>query len=127
MKRLFVILLLGLPLILGACVSKNTFLQKVNEADLLSRDVTNLSAATVELRHDKKMLQDQLSKLNARLVEALQQNSKLQRDLLAAYANQERQEGNLTLHQQQLEDMQQTNDRLLATIEELNQALEKKK
>ncbi|MCF6266806.1 MAG: OmpA family protein [Desulfuromusa sp.] len=127
MKRLFVILLLGLPLILGACVSKNTFLQKVNEADLLSRDVTNLSAATVELRHDKKMLQDQLSKLNARLVEALQQNSKLQRDLLAAYANQERQEGNLTLHQQQLEDMQQTNDRLLATIEELNQALEKEK
>ncbi len=127
MKRLFIILLLGLPLILGACVSKNTFLQKVNEADLLSRDVTSLSAATVELRHDKKMLQDQLSKLNARLVEALQQNSKLQRDLLAAYANQERQEGNLTLHQQQLEDMQQTNDRLLATIEELNQALEKEK
>jgi len=120
MKRLFVILLLGLPLILGACVSKNTFQQKVNEADLLSRDVAKLSATTADLRQDKKGLQDDLSNLNNRLVDALQQNSKLQRDLLAAYANQERQEGNLSLHQQQLEDMQQTNDRLLATVEDLN-------
>ncbi|MDX2493918.1 MAG: OmpA family protein [Desulfuromusa sp.] len=127
MKRLFVILLLGLPLILGACVSKNTFQQKVNEADLLSRDVAKLSATTADLRQDKKELQDDLSNLNNRLVDALQQNSKLQRDLLAAHANQERQEGNLTLHQQQLEDMQQTNDRLLATVEDLNQALEKEK
>lgn len=134
MKRLFVILLLGLPLVLGACVGKNTYQQKVNEADLLTRDVADLSAAAAELRNDKKQLQDDLSKLNARLVEALQQNSKLQRDLLAAYANQERQEGNLSLHQQQIDamheqltDMQQTNDQLLTTIEELNHALEKEK
>lgn len=132
MKSLFIILLLGLPLVLGACVSKNTYQQKVNEAGLLTRDVADLSTTTTELRHDKKQLQNDLSKLNARLVEALQQNSKLQRDLLAAYANQERQEGNLSLHQQQitamheqLSDMQQTNDQLLTTIEELNQALEK--
>jgi chemotaxis protein MotB len=129
-----VILLLGLPLVLSACVSKNTYQQKVNQTDLLTRDVTTLSAANDELRQDKKDLQDNLSKLNTRFVEALQQNSKLQRDLLAAYANQERQEGNLTLHQQQIDamhaqltDMQQTNDQLLATIEELNQALEKEK
>ncbi len=134
MKSLFIILLLALPLVLGACVSKNTYQQKVNEADLLTRDVADLSTTTMELRNDKKQLQDDLSKLNARLVEALQQNSKLQRDLLAAYANQERQEGNLSLHQQQitamheqLTDMQQTNDHLLTTIEELNQALEKEK
>ncbi|MCD6582989.1 MAG: OmpA family protein [Desulfuromusa sp.] len=127
MKRLLILLLLGLPLVLGACVSKNTYQQKVNETDLLSRDVASLSASATELRLDKKGLQDDLSKLNARLVEALQQNSKLQRDLLAAYANQERQEGNLTLHQQQLTDMQQTNDRLLATVEDLNHALEKEK
>ena len=134
MKKLVFILLLGLPLMLGACVSKNTYQQKVNESDLLSRDVATLSKTTTELRHDKTLLQDNLSKLNARLVKALQQNSKLQRDLLAAYANQERQEGNLTLHQQQIDgmnnqlnDMQQTNDQLLATIEELNHALEKEK
>ena len=134
MKSLFIILLLGLPLVLGACVSKNTYQQKVNEAGLLTRDVADLSTTTTELRHDKKQLQNDLSKLNARLVEALQQNSKLQRDLLAAYANQERQEGNLSLHQQQitamheqLSDMQQTNDQLLTTIKELNQALEKEK
>ncbi|MEA3543691.1 MAG: OmpA family protein [Thermodesulfobacteriota bacterium] len=134
MKRLSIILLLGLPLALGACVGKNTYQQKVNEADLLTRDVTKLSATTTELRQDKRGLQSDLSKLNARLVEALQQNSKLQRDLLAAYANQERQEGNLTLHQQQLAamreqlaDTQQTNDRLLVTIEDLNHALEKEK
>ena len=127
MKRLLILLLLGLPLLLGACVSKNTYQQKVNEADFLSRDVASLSASATELRQDKKGLQDDLSDLNTRLVEALQQNSKLQRDLLAAYANQERQEGNLTLHQQQLTDMQQTNDRLLATVEDLNHALEKEK
>lgn len=134
MKRQLILLLVGLPLILGACVSKNTFQQKANEADLLTRDVTDLTASINELRQDKKGLQNNLSKLNARLIEALQQNSKLQRDLLAAYADQERQEGNLTLHQQQiaamreqLADMQQTNDRLLVTIEDLNHALEKEK
>ena len=127
MERILIILLLGLPLALGACVSKNTYQQKVNETELLTHDVANLSSATTELRQDKKELQDDLSALNARLVASLQQNSKLQRDLLAAYANQERQEGNLTLHQQQLTDMQQTNDRLLATVEDLNYALEKEK
>ena len=134
MKRQLILLLVGLPLVLGACVSKNTFQQKANEADLLTRDVTDLTASINELRQDKKGLQNNLSKLNARLIEALQQNSKLQRDLLAAYADQERQEGNLTLHQQQiaamreqLADMQQTNDRLLVTIEDLNHALEKEK
>ncbi len=127
MKRLLILLLFGLPLVLGACVSKNTYQQKVNEADLLTRDVASLSASATELRQDKKGLQNDLSTLNARLVDALQQNSKLQRNLLAAHANQERQEGNLTLHQQQLTDMQQTNDRLLATVEDLNHALEKEK
>jgi len=134
MKKLVVILLLGLPLILGACVSKNTYQQKVNETDLLTLDVAALSATVSELRQDKVSLQDDLSNLNARLVEVLQQNSKLQQDLLAAQAMEVRQEGNLTLHQQriaamseQLRDMQQTNDQLLTTIEELNRALEKEK
>ena len=134
MKSILMILLLGLSLTLSACVSKNVYQQKVNEADLLTQDVADLSATSSELRQDKKSLQDDLSNLNARLVEVLQQNSKLQRDLLAAYATEERQEGNLTLHQQQivalreqLVDMQQTNDQLLATIEELNRALEKEK
>ncbi len=127
MKRVLLVLLISLPLIVGACVSKNTYQQKVNEADLLSSDVANLTAAATQLRHDKKGLQNDLSELNARLVEALQQNSKLQRDLLAAYADKERQEGSLTQQQEQLNDMQQTNDRLLATIEDLNRALEKEK
>ena len=134
MKKLLVILLLGLPLVLGACVSKNTFQQKVNEADLLTHDVAALSATVSKLRQDKVSLQDDLSNLNARLVEVLQQNSKLQQDLLAAQAMEVRQEGNLTLHQkriaamsEQLRDMQQTNDQLLTTIEELNLAVEKEK
>ncbi len=134
MRRLLIILLFILPLVLGACVSKNTYQQKVNEADLLTHDVSDLSATVSKLRQDKKDLQDDLSNLNARLVEVLQQNSKLQRDLLAAQATEERQEGNLTIHQQkiaalgeQLADMQQTNDQLLNTIEELNRALDKEK
>jgi len=134
MRRLLIILLFILPLVLGACVSKNTYQQKVNEADLLTHDVSDLSATVSKLRQDKKDLQDDLSNLNARLIEVLQQNSKLQRDLLAAQATEERQEGNLTIHQQkiatlgeQLADMQQTNDQLLNTIEELNRALDKEK
>ena len=120
--------------LLVGCVGKGTYQQKVNEADLLTADVARLSATTAELRQDKQVLQADLASLNARMVEVLQQNSKLQRDLLVAGAAQERQAGNLSLHQQridalheQLNDMQQTNDHLLATIEELNHALEKEK
>ncbi|MBN1958170.1 MAG: OmpA family protein [Desulfuromonadales bacterium] len=134
MKRSLILVLVVTPLFFAACVSKNTYQQKVNEADLLSRDVNDLSATITQLRQEKKDLQQELSNLNSRLVDVLQQNSKLQRDLLAAYATQERQEGNLTLHQQQIEamrgqlnDMQQTNDQLLTTIEELNRSLEKEK
>jgi chemotaxis protein MotB len=134
MKRKLFIFLAVLPLFLAACVSKNSYQQKVNEADLLSRDVAQLTTDTKQLRQEKTELQNELSALNNRLVEVLQQNSKLQRDLLAAHADQERQEGNLTRHQRQLaakqaqlSDMQQTNDRLLATIEELNQKLAKEK
>jgi chemotaxis protein MotB len=134
MKSPLVVLLLTISLALGGCVSKNTYQQKVNEADLLTNDVTELSATVDKLRLEKKDRQDDLSNLNTRLVEVLQQNSKLQQDLLAAHATEERQEGNLTIHQQQIEalneqltDMQQTNDQLLATIEELNRALEKEK
>lgn len=141
MKRILFVLALAVPLVFSACVSKNTYQQKVNEADLLTRDVAELNSATATLRHEKSELQNELSTLNKRLVDALQQNSKLQKDLLAAYATQERQEGNLSLHQQQIEamraqlaDMQETNDSLLATIEDLmatirdrDQALEKEK
>ncbi len=134
MKRVFYILLIAVPLLLSACVSKNIYQQKVNETELLNRDVTQLTADTEQLRQEKRTLQDDLSKLNARLVEVLQQNSKLQRNLLTANVEQERKEGDLSRHQQriaamqdQLLDMQQTNDQLLTTIEELNQALEKEK
>jgi len=134
MKRFFLPAMVILSLLLSACVSKNTYQQKVNEADLLTRDVGQLTTAAAELRDDKKALQEELSKLNARLVEVLQQNSKLQRNLLAASAEQERKEGDISRHQQrinalqdQLTDMQQTNDNLLATIEELQHQVEKER
>jgi chemotaxis protein MotB len=127
MKRILPVVLLVIGLSLGGCVSKNTYQQKVNEAELLNHDVADLTSSVAKLRKEKSELQNDLSNLNARLVEALQQNSKLQRDLLAAHADQERQKGSLTQRQQQLEDMQQTNDRLLATVEDLNRALEKEK
>ena len=127
MRIKFIIFLAVLPLALGACVSKNNYQQKVNEADLLSRDVTRLTSDTKLLRQEKAELQNELSILNNRLVEVLQQNSKLQRDLLSAHADQERQEGNLSRHQRQLNDMQQTNEQLLATVEELSHKLEKEK
>lgn len=134
MKRFFLPTLICLTLLLSACVSKNTYQQKVNEADILTRDVSQLTTDSDQLRSEKKDLQGELSKLNARLVEVLQQNSKLQRNLLAANAEQERKEGDISRHQQQinnlsdqLTDMQQTNDQLLATIEELNYQVEKER
>ena len=134
MLRKWIIILAALPLILTACVSKNSYQQKINETDLLNRDVAQLTADNEQLRLEKSKLHEDLSTLNKRLVEVLQQNSKLQRDLLSAHADQERQEGNLSRHQrqlaakqEQLTDMQQTNDQLLATVEELNLELEKEK
>ncbi len=114
-------------LLLPACVSKNTYQQKVNEADLLQRDKNGLSESVSRLREEKTAMADQISKLNKNLVDVLNKNSALQKDLLAAQANQERQEGNISLHQQRLTDMQAHNDLLLGTIEELNHALEKEK
>ena len=134
MKIFRIFILISLLFLAAGCVSKNSYQQKVNEAELLSEDVSSLTATVAELRQDKQILQADLATLNSRLVDVLQQNSKLQRDLLVAGATQERQEGNLSLHQQriesleaQLEGMQQTNEHLLATIEELNQALEKER
>lgn len=134
MKAAHAVLIIIIFLLLGGCVGKTTHQQKINEAELLSQDVARLAATESELRQEKQILQADLATLNARLVDVLQQNSKLQRDLLVARADQQRQEGNLSLHQQQIEalhdqldDMQQTNDHLLATIEELNHALDKEK
>ncbi len=134
MKRSSLLIICCLLLSLTACVSKNTYQQKVNEADILQRDVADLTTTRTNLLAEKEQLQADLSKLNARLVEVLKQNSNLQRDLLAANANQERQADNLTIHEEQiaalrkqLQNMQDTNDQLLATVEELNQAIEKEK
>jgi len=134
MKSGLIALLLCTPLLFGACVSKNTYQQKVNESNLLSQDVARQKSTIDDLRKEIADLQEERSKLNARLVEVLQQNSKLQRDLLAAHADQERKEGTLTQRQQQLadlqsqlQDMQQTNDQLLATIDELQQQVEKER
>ncbi len=134
MKRFFFLTLIFTTLLLTACVSKNTFQQKVNEADQLTKDVAQLNTEIGQLQQDKQQQQEELSKLNARLVEVLQQNSKLQRNLLAASAEQERKEGDISRHQQQidalqeqLKDMQQTNENLLATIDELQQQVEKER
>ena len=134
MKKGVLILLFATTWLFGGCVSNTTYQQKVDEADLLGQDVNRQKAAIEELREDRSALQEERSKLNTRLVEVLQQNSKLQRDLLSAHADQQRQEGNLTQSQQQmadlqsqLQDMQQTNDQLLSTIDELQQQVEKER
>ncbi len=134
MKRIGMVIICCLFLTLTACVSKNTYQQKVNESEILTQEVADLTATREDLLKEQKQLQADLSKLNARLVDVLKQNSTLQRNLLAANANQERQADNLSLHEEQIEalrsqlqNMQDTNDQLLATIEELNRAIEKEK
>lgn len=127
MKSLNFLFMIALLLLAGGCVSKNNYQQKVNEADLLTADVTTLTATVAELRQDKQILQADLATLNSRLAEVLQDNSRLQRELLVATATQERQEGNLSLHQQRVDTLQARNEELLANVEELNRALDKER
>lgn len=128
MKRFFFpSLLICLSLLLSSCVSKSTYEQKVSEADQLTLDIAQLAEDNESIRQEKKELQDEWTKLNARLIEVLKQNSQLQRNLLAASAEQVRQEGDLSRHQQQLSAMQTTNEELLATVEELQIQVEKER
>ncbi len=127
MKSLKFFFLVTLLLLAVGCVSKNSYQQKTNEAELLTADVATLTATTAGLRQDKQILQADLANLNSRLVDVLQENSRLQRDLLVATATQDRQEGNISLHQQRIDALQAQNDELLATVEELNHALDKER
>lgn len=125
MKPYTFLLLTSLLLSTVGCVSKNSYQQKVNETELLTADVATLNATTTELRQEKQILQADLATLNSRLVEVLQENSQLQRELLVATATKERQEGNLSLHQQRIDALQNKNQELQATVEALNIALDK--
>ncbi|HMB14913.1 MAG TPA: OmpA family protein [Pelovirga sp.] len=127
MKPLKLLFMATLLLLTVGCVSKNSYQQKVNETELLSADVATLTATTAELRQEKQILQADLATLNSRLVDVLKKNSQLQRDLLVATATQERQEGNLSLHQQRIAALQSKSEELQATVEELNRALDKER
>lgn len=127
MKTLKLLFLTILLLSTVSCVSKNSYQQKINETELLSADVATLTATTAELRREKQILQADRANLNSRLVDVLKENSELQRDLLIATATQERQDGNLSLHQQRIDALQAKNDELQATVEELNHALDKER
>jgi len=127
MKPLKLLFMATLLLLTVGCVSKNSYQQKVNETELLSADVATLTATTAELRQEKQILQADLATLNSRLVDVLKKNSQLQRDLLVATATQERQDGNLSLHQQRIAALQSKSEELQATVEELNRALDKER
>lgn len=112
MKTIQIVFAGILLLLLVGCVGKATHQQKVNEAELLSEDVARLSAVETELRRDKQILQADLTDLNARMAEVLQQNSRIQRELLVARSNQQRQEGELLSLQQQLDESRKSIDKL---------------
>lgn len=112
MKTIQIVFAGILLLLLVGCVGKATHQQKVNEAELLSEDVARLSAVETELRRDKQILQADLTDLNARMAEVLQQNSRFQRELLVARSNQQRQEGELLSLQQQLDESRKSIDKL---------------
>lgn len=117
--------LLILTLLSSACVSKNVYQQKVNEADLLSRDIKQLEVDKVTLSSEISNLEDQASDLNQRLIDSLNTNSKLQRDILSNRADQNRQNQSFS-HQQaelseQLDSMQNTNEQLLLSIDQQQQ------
>lgn len=116
-------LALFLLIVICGCVSKNTYQQKANQADLYSRDVTQLKSDKEVLSTKNSDLKKQLSELNQHLIEALNDNSELQQDLLTNRADQKRQAQNFS-HQhreitEQLEEMQQSNKQLLLSIDQL--------
>ena len=118
-----IILILSLALLLSGCVSKNTYQQKVNEADLLSGDITQLQKEKADLGENNVALEAQLSDINQRLIEALNQNSDLQRTLINSRAEQTRKTQSFS-HQQseaaeQIAQLQQGNEQLLHSITQL--------
>jgi chemotaxis protein MotB len=118
-----ILFVLFLALLISGCVSKNTYLQKVNEADLLGRDVVTLEAEKVALNKEIEHLENQLTDINQRLIGALNQNSELQRKLIGSRADQNRQAQSFTHQQTEMEEqlagMQQTNEQLLLSIDQL--------
>lgn len=115
--------LLALAVIMSGCVSKNVYQQKVNETDLLSRDIARLEQGKTDLRSEKADLEKQLSDLNQRLIDSLNQNSELQRKLISNRADQNRQSQSFS-HQQtemneQIAGMQNANEQLLLSIDQL--------
>lgn len=120
-----IVCLLVFTVLTSGCVSKNTFQQKVNEADLLKRDVAQLQSEKEALSSEKVELQKQLSDLNQRLIESLNKNSEMQRKLISARAEQTRQSQTFS-HQQtelneQIDDMQRTNEQLLLSMDQIQQ------
>ncbi|MDT8421052.1 MAG: OmpA family protein [Desulfuromonadales bacterium] len=118
-----ILFVLFLVLLTSGCVSKNTYLQKVNEADLLGRDVATLQSDKVSLNEEIDGLEKQLTDINQRLIEALNQNSELQRKLIGSRADQNRQAQSFTHQQSEMEEqlagLQQTNEQLLLSIDQL--------
>jgi len=119
------LIILSFLLLVGGCVSKNTYQQKVNEADLLSRDVAQLRTEKSDLSTDISELEMQLSNLNQRLIDALNQNSDLQRTLINTRADQTRKSQTFSHQQAEMEEqsaqLQQANEQLLLSIEQLQQ------
>lgn len=118
-----ILFVLFLVLLTSGCVSKNTYLQKVNEADLLGRDVATLQSDKVSLNEEIDGLEKQLTDINQRLIEALNQNSELQRKLIGSRADQNRQAQSFSHQQSEMEEqlagLQQTNEQLLLSIDQL--------
>lgn len=126
MKRALFISLICLTLT-TACVSKNTYQQKINETELLQRDVSRLEATTENLNREKDELDQTIAKLNDDLSRAWNENSKLNKQLIAVNATQNRQQGRLSQNQQQLADMQEQLASMQETNDQLLRALEKEK
>ncbi len=117
MKTIHAVFACSLLLLVAGCVGKATHQQLANEADLLRQDVARLTSVEAELRRDKQILQADLTELNARMAEALQQNSQFQRELLVARSDRQRLEGEVASLSRQLTE---SNNTIVALQRELD-------
>lgn len=109
--------------LVAGCVSKNTYQQKVNEADLLSRDKAQLEIDKTELNAEIAGLEKELSDINQRLIDTLNEKSDLQKKLISNRAEMNRQNQSFSYQQSEMDsqiaDMQKTNEQLLFSIDQL--------
>ncbi len=118
-----VIFLLVLIPLFSACVSKQTYEQKVNETSLLRENNRELQFQLQQVQAEKKSLENRKSELEAELRETIGRNAALKQDLVRARTDVERIENVLTARGAEAGEAMAEMRRTIDSLEEVNRGL----